>query len=211
MFGLYVVTDSRLSHGASDAEVAGAAYAGGADAVQLRMKNADGRDFLEQARIARELSLEYGKCLIINDRVDIAAMSDADGVHLGQSDVPVREARKLLGHGKIVGVSVHCIGEAVRAMDDGADYLGLGPIFRTDTKPDAGPCLGLDAIGAIRDAVDIPLVAIGGINEGNIADVMRAGADSAAVVSAVVSQSDMTAATRRLVRIVRETRSGKVL
>lgn len=197
MFDLYVVTDRRLSHGVSEAEVARLAYAGGADAVQLRMKTEDGREMLEQAKAVKELADEYAKYFIVNDRVDVAVLSDADGVHLGQSDIPVHEARKLLGDDKIIGVSVHNIQEAITAMNDGADYLGVGSVFPTSTKPDSAPC-GLDAIFSIKNAVDLPIVAIGGINRGNIQDVIRAGADAAAVVSAVVEQRDIEGAAREL-------------
>lgn len=198
MFDLYVVTDRALSHGLSDAEVARLAYAGGADVVQLRMKAEDGKVMLEQAKIIKELADEYAKYFIINDRVDVAMLSDADGVHLGQSDIPVAEARRLLGDDKIIGVSVHNVGEAVTAMNDGADYLGVGSIFTTSTKLDAQQGLGLDAIYCIKQAVDLPIVAIGGINRGNITDVIRAGADSVAVASAVVGHPDIEKAAHEL-------------
>jgi len=194
MFDLYVVTDKRLSHGLTDAEVARLAYAGGADIVQLRMKAESGKEMLEQARLIKQYADEYSRYFIVNDRVDVAIMSDADGVHLGQDDLPVYEARKLMGDDKLIGVSVHNVKEAVTAMNDGADYLGVGSIFTTSTKPDAVQGLGLDAIYNIRKAVDLPIVAIGGINMGNVQDVIRAGADSAAVVSAVVGKPDISKA-----------------
>lgn len=206
MFDLYVVTDRALSHGLSDAEVARLAYAGGADVVQLRMKAEDGKVMLEQAKIIKELADEYAKYFIVNDRVDVAMLSDADGVHLGQSDIPVAEARRLLGDDKIIGVSVHNVGEAVTAMNDGADYLGVGSIFTTSTKLDAQQGLGLDAIYCIKQAVDLPIVAIGGINRGNITDVIRAGADSVAVASAVVGQPDIEKAAHELRDIILKAR-----
>lgn len=198
MFDLYVVTDSTLSRGRTDAEIARLAYKGGADAVQLRMKTAGGREMLAQAREAVRAAEEYGRFLFVDDRVDIAMASGADGVHLGQSDMPVEDARRLMGRDAIIGVSVQTVEQAVAAVDGGADYLGVGAIFRTSTKPDAVQGIGLGAVFEISRAVDVPVVAIGGINRGNIQDVIRAGADSAAVVSAVVAQDDPAAAAHEL-------------
>ena len=193
MFDLYVVTDRELSKGRSDAEVARMAYEGGADVVQLRMKNADGREMLEQANLIRRYADEMCKLFIVDDRVDIAMASGADGVHLGQSDMPLEAARKLMGDDAIIGISVDNVEEAVAAQEGGADYVGVGAVFQTSTKPDAQQGVGLGAVFEVRQAVDIPVVAIGGINRGNIQDVIRAGADAAAVVSAVVAQDDVSA------------------
>ncbi len=198
MFDLYVVTDSQLSRGRSDAEVARMAYEGGADVVQLRMKNADGGAMLEQANLIRQYADEMCRLFIVNDRVDIAMASGADGVHLGQSDIPLETARRLMGDDAIIGISVDNVEQAVAAEEGGADYVGVGAVFRTSTKPDAMQGVGLGAVFEVRQAVDIPVVAIGGINRGNIQDVIRAGADSAAVVSAVVAQDDVVAAAHEL-------------
>ena len=198
MFDLYVVTDRELSKGRSDAEVARMAYEGGADVVQLRMKNADGREMLEQANQIRRYADEMCKLFIVDDRVDIAMASGADGVHLGQSDMPLEAARKLMGDDAIIGISVDNVEEAVAAQEGGADYVGVGAVFQTSTKPDAQQGVGLGAVFEVRQAVDIPVVAIGGINRGNIQDVIRAGADAAAVVSAVVAQDDVSAAAHEL-------------
>ena len=198
MFDLYVVTDRELSKGRSDAEVARMAYEGGADVVQLRMKNADGREMLEQANQIRRYADEMCKLFIVDDRVDIAMASGADGVHLGQSDMPLETARKLMGDDAIIGISVDNVEEAVAAQEGGADYVGVGAVFQTSTKPDAQQGVGLGAVFEVRQAVDIPVVAIGGINRGNIQDVIRAGADAAAVVSAVVAQDDVSAAAHEL-------------
>ena len=198
MFDLYVVTDSQLSKGRTDAEVARLAFEGGADVVQLRMKNADGREMLEQARLIRGYAEEMCKLFIVNDRVDIAMASGADGVHLGQTDIPVEDARRLMGDDAIIGVSVDNAEQAIAAAEGGADYVGVGAIFQTATKPDANQGVGLGAIFQVREAVDIPIVAIGGINRGNIQDVIRAGADAAAVVSAVVAKDDVRAAAHEL-------------
>ena len=198
MFDLYVVTDRELSKGRSDAEVARMAYEGGADVVQLRMKNADGREMLEQANLIRGYADEMCKLFIVDDRVDIAMASGADGVHLGQSDMPLEAARKLMGDDAIIGISVDNVEEAIAAQEGGADYVGVGAVFQTSTKPDAQQGVGLGAVFEVRQAVDIPVVAIGGINRGNIQDVIRAGADAVAVVSAVVAQDDVSAAAHEL-------------
>ena len=198
MFDLYVVTDRGLSKGRSDAEVARMAYEGGADVVQLRMKNADGREMLEQANLIRQYADEMCKLFIVDDRVDIAMASGADGVHLGQSDMPLEAARRLMGDDAIIGISVDNVEEAIAAQEGGADYVGVGAVFQTSTKPDAQQGVGLGAVFEVRQAVDIPVVAIGGINRGNIQDVIRAGADAAAVVSAVVAQDDVGAAAHEL-------------
>jgi len=198
MFELCVITDRALSNGRSEPEVAELAYSGGADIVQLRMKGSDGKEMLEQARRIKAVSDKYAGFFIVNDRVDIALLSDADGVHLGQSDIPIEDARALLGDDRIIGATVHNVAEAVDAESRGADYVSVGTIFRTNTKPDAQQGLGLDAVFSVKRAVGIPVMAIGGINRGNIQHVIGAGADGVAVVSAVVSQKDIAAAAHEL-------------
>lgn len=198
MFELCVVTDRALSDGVPESEIARMAYEGGADLVQLRMKDSDGKEFLEQARLAKVHSEKYMKFLIVNDRVDIALLSDADGVHLGQSDISVEDARSLLGDTKLIGVSVHSVDEAIKAEEEGADYVSVGTVFKTSTKSDAQQNLGLDMVFSVKNAVEIPVMAIGGINRGNIQDVIRAGADGVAVASAVVSKPDIRSAAHEL-------------
>lgn len=198
MFDLYVVTDAGLSKGRSDAEVAKLAYEGGADAVQLRMKNVGKKEMLEQANLIRKTADDLCRFFFVNDNVEVALESGADGVHIGQDDMPLEKARDILGEAAIIGVSVDNVEQAIAAQEGGADYVGVGSIFRTSTKPDAKQSVGLGAIYEVRQAVDIPIVAIGGINRGNIQDVIRAGADSAAVVSAVVAQDDVKAAAHEL-------------
>ncbi|MEJ5347012.1 MAG: thiamine phosphate synthase [Chloroflexus sp.] len=198
---LYVVTDAGLSRGRSHRAVIEAAIVGGATVVQYREKHASTRQMIVEAQELRDLTRRAGVPLIVNDRVDVALAVDADGVHVGQDDMPVALARRLIGN-KLLGVSAHSLSEALQAVRDGADYLGVGPIFATTTKPDAASPIGLDGLRAIRQHVSIPIVAIGGINQANAADVMRAGADGIAVVSAVVAADDVTAAARQLRALV---------
>jgi len=198
MFELCVITDRTLSNGLTESEVAKLAYSGGADMVQLRMKWSEGREMLEQAKKIRALSERYARFFIVNDRVDIALLSDADGVHLGQSDISIEDARELLGEDKLIGVSVHSVKEALAAEFSGADYISVGSVFNTSTKPDAHQGQGLDVVFTVKEAVDLPVMAIGGINRGNIQDVIRAGADGVAVASAVVAQKDISSAAHEL-------------
>ena len=166
--------------------------------MQLRGKDLGGKEMLEIAEMIRKATLNTGTLFVVNDRIDVALLSGADGVHVGQSDLPARAARAMLGPDAIIGVSTATVEESIEAEAEGADYLGVGPIFPTGTKADAGEAIGLAAITAIKRAVRIPVVAIGGISLANIADVARAGADSAAVISAVVCSDDMARATREL-------------
>lgn len=201
-WGLYVITDAKLSRGRSHLEVIRAAIAGGATVVQYREKEGTTRQMMEEARALRELARQAGVPFIVNDRVDIALAVDADGVHVGQDDMPAPLARKLMGPEKIVGVSVDNLEQALQAERDGADYVGAGPILATPTKPDAAPPIGLEGLAEICRQVSIPVVAIGGINETNAAAVIAAGAAGVAVVSAVVAAPDVEAAARRLREIV---------
>ncbi len=198
MFELYAVTDRELLGNTSEVEAARLCYEGGADVVQLRAKNVDGGELLTVAKEIQKIAEEHCKYFIVDDRVDVAVLAGADGVHIGQSDIPVTEARRLCGNHMIIGVSVSNVEEAIKAVEGGADYLGVGPIFSTKTKSDAGDALGLDAIYDIRKAVDVPIVGIGGINRGNLLDVIHAGADGVAVVSAIMAQKDIKAAAHEL-------------
>jgi thiamine-phosphate pyrophosphorylase len=205
-YDLYVITDPALSRGRSHLEVARAALEGGADAVQLRDKSSTGSNLSRWSREIQPLARKFGAVFTVNDRVDVALVAEADGAHVGQEDLPAREARRLLPRPRVLGVSAGSLEEARRAEKDGADYIGVGPIFPTATKPDAGEALGLDRLAAIAAAVSIPAIAIGGITLENIASVFAAGAAGAAVVSAVVSAEDMAAAARALKRRVVEAR-----
>jgi len=197
-FYLYVLTDHDLSRGRSNEEVVEEAIAGGADAIQLRDKGYTAKQLLQEALKLRDITRKNGVPFIINDRVDVALAVDADGVHLGQDDFPLAWARKLLGEGKIIGISTHNLEEAMQAEKDGADYIGIGSVFPTTTKPDARSLAGLELIADIKRNVSIPVVAIGGIKEENVAQVAEAGADCIAVISAVVSATDIREAARNL-------------
>ena len=202
---VYVATDSRLSRGRSHVEIARQAIGGGVDVIQLRDKEADGLGFYEVGCEIRRLAKSSGVPLLVNDRLDIALAVGADGIHVGQRDLPAAIARRLIGADRILGVSAATLDEAVIAERDGADYVGLGPIFEArGTKPDAGAPLGLDLIRAVRERCRVPIIAIGGINESNILDVLDAGADGAAIISGIVSAADVAGAVRRLKRLVAE-------
>lgn len=201
---VYVVTDRDLARGRPLDSVVAAAIAGGATAIQLREKKATTRDFVELAWVLRRLTQEAGVLLIVNDRIDVALAVDADGVHVGQDDMPARLARQLIGPERILGVTAGTEEEARRAQEDGADYLGCTAVFPTATKPDHREPLGLDGLQRLARAVSIPVVAIGGIHAGNAADVLARGAAGIAVVSAVMAADDVEAATRQLRRIVDE-------
>lgn len=209
-YDLYVVTSSELSRGRSTVEVVRQALAGGATVIQLREKNWPARDLVELGRELRRLTREAGAGFIVNDRLDVALAVDADGVHLGQEDLPARIARRLLGEGKVLGVSVGTVAEALEAVAAGADYLGVGPIFATGSKADAGEPVGVELIKAIRERVTVPLVAIGGINRHNAAGVIAAGADGIAVISAVVSADDVRAAAAELLAVVRAAKKPSI-
>ena len=186
-YSLYLVTDRALSLGRSTVEVVRAAIRGGVSCVQLREKGCSTREFMDEARLLKALLAGTGVPLFINDRLDVALAVGADGVHLGQNDMHIADARRLVGNRMIIGISAESVADAVRAEAEGADYIGASPVFTTPTKTDTAPPLGLDGLRAIRRAVQLPLVAIGGIDANNAAQVLRAGADGLAVVSAIVS------------------------
>ncbi|OHD65846.1 MAG: thiamine-phosphate diphosphorylase [Spirochaetes bacterium RBG_13_51_14] len=199
MKGYYFITDEDLSAAGilSDAETAAAA---GVDVIQYRNKTAETRRIYDEARLIKKIC-GSGRCrFIINDRVDIALAVDADGVHIGQEDMPFEVARRLLGKEKIIGVTVHTVEEAVEAEGSGADYLGVSPIFSTGTKSDAGAPCGVDTLAAIRRACGIPLVAIGGIDLSNADECIRAGADMVCAISAVVARPDVAAEIKNFQR-----------
>jgi thiamine-phosphate pyrophosphorylase len=197
-YDLYVITDELLAGGLPHAEIARRAVAGGADVIQLRDKTPGCREFIRTARQIREITRRTGALFIVNDRLDVAIACGADGVHLGQGDISPGVARQLSPPGFIIGISVGNVEEALLAEQEGADYVALSPTFSTGSKADAGPGRGLIRLMEIRNAVSIPLIAIGGITLENVEDVVRAGADGIAVISAVVSAPDITQAARTL-------------
>ncbi|MEE4243458.1 MAG: thiamine phosphate synthase [Desulfopila sp.] len=205
-YSLYLVTDRRLSLGRSNQEVVAAAVAGGVSCVQLREKNLDTRSFVAEAEALMSLLQPLRIPLIINDRVDIALAVGADGVHLGQNDMKIEDARRLLGNSKIIGISAECLDHAVRAEKAGADYIGISPVYATATKADTAPPLGPEGVAEIRRRVRLPLVAIGGIHRENSATVLQAGADGLAVVSAIVQAASPQEAARELLRGIQQTR-----
>ncbi len=205
-FAVYVITDRRLARGRSHEEIAAAAIAGGATVVQLRDKDLTTRQMVETAARMLAVTRPAGVPLVINDRVDVALAVDADGVHLGPDDLAVGAARRILGPARLVGASAGTVDEAVQAEREGADYLGVGSVFHTSSKPDAGSPIGIEGLRRIVQAVRLPVVAVGGITHGNAAEAIRAGAAGVAVISAVVAAADIAAATRSLVEVVRAAR-----
>ncbi|MCQ2086188.1 MAG: thiamine phosphate synthase [archaeon] len=200
-----VVTDDKLSNGLSHVEIAKLSYEGGADIVQLRVKDNDPR-FLDWAVTISQISRSFGKLFIVNDNIDIALLSGADGVHVGQSDMSVRQIRELVPENFIIGVSVGNVEEAVTAEKDGASYVSLSPVFDTLSKLDVGRGKGIEMLKTIRKFVKIPLIAIGGIKKENVASVINAGADGVSVISAVVSQRNIPAAVEEIRRIIKATK-----
>ncbi len=197
-WSLTVITDSALSLGRSDLEIARAAIAGGATIVQLRQKEGTAREMVLLGRALRALTREMGVTFIVNDRVDVALAVDADGAHIGQDDLPADAARALLGAGRLLGVSAATPDEANAALAAGADYLGVGAVYSTGSKADAGAPIGLDGLALVAGATSLPVVAIGGIGPGRAAPCIGSGAAGVAVISAIVSQPDPEVAARLL-------------
>ncbi len=194
---LYAVTDRSWLHGQSLVYAVEEVLAGGATMLQLREKHLEHRDFLAQAQELLPLCRKYHVPLIINDDVQVALESGADGVHVGQSDMAVQAARSILGPDKIIGASAHNASEALAAVAAGADYLGCGAVFGSTTKADAG-LLSLNTLREIRAAVRVPIVAIGGINRQNIARLAGSGVDGVALISALFAAPDKRAAAQQM-------------
>lgn len=197
-YSIYLVTDEACLHGRPLLKCVEEALAAGVTLVQYRAKAADGGVLYAEACRLKELCDKYSVPLIINDRLDIALAVGAAGVHLGQDDLPCAVARRLLGEDYIIGVSAHNPAEAVQAVSEGADYLGCGAVFGTATKHDVAK-LGLENLRAIRKAVAVPMVGIGGITADNYAEVLATGADGAAIVSGILAQDDIGAVVKKLV------------
>jgi thiamine-phosphate pyrophosphorylase len=201
--GPYVITARIKELGRDHLDIAKEAILGGAAVIQLREKNMSTREMYEVGVKLKTLTEKLGVKFIINDRLDIALAVGADGVHLGQDDLPVSIARNIGGKNMIIGVSASNVKEACLGEKAGADYIGLGPIFNTPSKDDAGKPIGLKVIKEVKKAVSIPVIAIGGINQENAKKVLTAGADNIAVISAVACAKDMRMATRRLFEILK--------
>ncbi len=195
---LHVLTDRDWSRGRSMLTVVEAALVGGATVIQLRDKHASTRVLIEEGLALRELTRERGALLIVNDRIDVALAVDADGAHVGQDDMPGELARRLLGPERILGISAGNMSEARAAVAAGADYLGVGPIYATRGKADAGEPTGTQLLREIASISQVPLVAIGGITAANADEIRSAGAAGIAVITAVVNADDITAAAREL-------------
>jgi len=208
-FGLMLVTDRALSGGRSAEKIIEAAVSGGVTIVQLREKEATTREFVALGRRMAEILRPRRVPLIINDRVDVALAVLADGVHLGATDMNAADARSILGPKAIIGLSVENEEQAVAADMLDVDYLGVSPIFPTPTKTDTGAAWGIEGLWRLRPLVRKPLVAIGGINTGNAARVLEAGADGLAVVSAICATPDPEAAARELRAILENNRSRR--
>jgi thiamine-phosphate diphosphorylase len=195
---LYVLTDRGLSRGRSEHEVVKAAIAGGATAIQLRWKSGSLREALDVGRDLKAICAESDVLFVVNDRIDLALALDADCVHLGDEDLPLEAARRLVGEHMLIGYSPPTLEEAIEAERLGADYLGVGPVYGTTTKSDAGEAIGVERIAAVARAVSIPIVGIGGISAMNAAPVVEAGAAGVAVISSVVAAADVASAARDL-------------
>ena len=202
-YRLYLVTDRQCLNNQTLESAVEQAILGGVTLVQLREKTLDSRNFYEQALRIKAICQQYQIPLLINDRIDIAQAVDADGVHLGQSDLPAKVARQILGKDKLIGVSARTVEQACQAQADGADYLGVGAMFATTTKNDAKN-ITIATVKAIRQAVDLPIVAIGGINHTTLPTLqhdlqsVQTSIDGVAVVSAILGQNDIKLASQQL-------------
>ena len=207
-YSLYLVTDRGLARGRSTLDIVKTAVQGGVTCVQLREKDCPTLEFIEQAFAIKNFLMTRGVPLIINDRVDVALAIEADGVHLGQTDMPLDIAKKIVGDSMIIGISAESLEDAIAAEKGGADYLGVSPIYATPTKTDTAPPLGLEGLRAIRKAVRLPLVGIGGLNRENSAAVIENGGNGVAVVSAIVAADDPAAAADDIKQVINGARKS---
>lgn len=201
---LYAITTEVPEMNRDHIETARLAIEGGATVVQFRDKTLERLPFLETAVRIFNLCYEKDVPLIINDRVEEAISLKAHGLHLGQSDTPIEAVREIVDHNLVIGLSVSSVEEALKAKEKGADYLGVGPIFETPSKADALDPIGCDTLKAVRAAVDLPLVAIGGINASNIEEVILSGADGIALISAIALADDMVRETKNIKKLIIE-------
>lgn len=201
---LYVVTDSSRLEGRSLEETVAAAIRGGAEVIQYREKNASTRRMVEEASALCRLCRREGAVFLVNDRLDVALAVNAHGIHVGREDMPVAVARRILGPGRIVGVSVHDEEDARRAEEDGADYLSVSPVYATSTKPDHETPLGIEGTRKLVQKTGLPVVAIGGIDETNLAGLIECGIQGICVVSAVMAAPDPEEKSRSLAMRIRQ-------
>ena len=202
-YSLYLVTDRSFLKGRKLSDVVEDSIKGGVTVVQVREKDLSTREFYRLSLEVKEVTDKYKIPLIINDRIDIAQAINADGVHLGQDDMPLKIARKILGDNKIIGISVGTIEEAKEAERDGADYVGIGAIYYTGTKKDIDEPIGIEGLKEIVDSIKIPSVAIGGVNKSNAEDVIKSGTSGLSVISAILNNVDVKKAAEELKNIVR--------
>ena len=202
-YSLYLVTDRDILGNRNLCKAVEDSIKGGVSIVQLREKFVDDETFLKIAKEVQKITKKYNIPLIINDNVKIAKEIDAEGVHIGQSDKPLEETRKILGKDKIIGVSVGSLDEALKAQKGGADYLGIGTIFYTGTKKDINEPLGIEKLKTIVENISIPSVAIGGIHLNNIEEVMKTGVNGVAVISEILGKEDIENATRTLLSFIK--------
>ena len=201
---LHVLTDTVLQSRFSHMDLTKMAIEGGADTIQFRQKSGSTRWMIEVASEMKHICEKAGAAFIVNDRLDVALAAGADGVHLGQDDFPIPLARRILGPDCIIGGSAATLEELKICFNDGADYVGFGPVYPTDSKQDAGPVSGIDILGKIVEASPLPIIAIGGVSTDNTRDVLNAGAHGIAVISAVCCEEDPEKATRELLQAMTE-------
>jgi len=205
---LHILTDTALQSRFSHVELTRLAIQGGADTIQFRQKIESTREMIKIAQQIKQMCTDSGVAFIINDRVDVAIASDADGVHLGQDDFPLPLARKLMGESKILGGSAATLAEARKCFTEGADYIGFGPVYPTTSKEDAGPVTGIDLLKQVVEIIPLPIIAIGGVSVENIPEVIQAGTHGIAVISAVCCQENPEQATRALYKALRAGSKG---
>lgn len=200
-YRLYVILDRKSQRGRSFLETARAAIRGGADVIQLRDKELSAKELIRQGTPVRKLTRQTGTLFIVNDRLDVAVALQADGVHLGQDDLPIDSAKRILGPKVLIGKSSHSMEQALEAEREGVDYIGVGPVFATPTKPSYLP-VGLEWVKEVSERIKIPFVAIGGISAGNIKQVLESGATNVAVVRSVAGAENIEEAARALKKIM---------
>ena len=206
---LHILTDTLLQSRFSHIELTEQAIAGGADTIQFRHKQGSTREMIQIATEMKRLCAKKGVIFIVNDRIDIAIASGADGAHLGQDDFPIPLARELLGDNRIIGGSAATMEEAEKCLSAGADYVGFGPVYPTGSKDDAGPVSGIDTLRKIVETIPIPIIAIGGIDEENTPEIIQAGAHGIAVISAVCCKENPEEATKGLYEAIHSEKSGR--